>query len=76
MIQLQSKGIVYPFEIVCPDGLVRHFPYAHRADAESDAAHATSKGCRFFEKPNRLEQAFGECPAGSHTVREREDGGA
>lgn len=64
----------YPFEIVCPDGFVRHFSYSHRGDAESDAKVATASSCQFFKSPNRLELAFGTCPGGVHSVRERGTG--
>jgi len=70
-IRLQATGILYPFEIVCPDGLVRHFPYQHEGDATSDAAVAETKRCQFYPKPNRLEEAFGACPGGRHLVRRR-----
>ena len=68
------EGETYPFEIVCPDGFVRHFSYANRSDAESDARLAADRSCRFHSKPNRLEEAFGACPGGVHSVRERGTG--
>ena len=67
------EGEAYPFVIVCPDGVSRHFAHAHREDAESDARLATERSCRFHEKPNRLEEAFGGCPGGVHVVRKKEE---
>lgn len=57
------------YELVCPDGAVRHFRYYSAVDAESDAALAEQQGCRFYAKPSRLERAFGPCPGGAHSVR-------
>lgn len=67
----QLEGTLYPFEIVCPDGFSRHFPYANEEDAESDARVAEQSSCQFFPHPNRLELAFGPCPSGKHTVRKK-----
>ena len=59
------------FELVCPDGLVRHFPYVNQLDAESDARFAQHRGCRFYDTPSRLEREAGPCPGGEHAVRPR-----
>lgn len=66
------EGVSYPFEIVCPDGRVRHFPYMHEGDAEADAKHATEKNCRFYDKKSSLEEQHGDCPGGVHSVRRKD----
>lgn len=57
------------FEIVCPDGRVRHMPYSNEDDAEFDADVAVEQ-CQFYPRQNVLEQKHGPCPGGAHTVRE------
>lgn len=58
------------WEIVCPDGIVRHNPYHNFDDAEFDAASYTERKCRgAWPKPSRLEMKNPPCPEGSHTVR-------
>jgi len=66
------ESVSYPFEIVCPDGFVRHFPYLNEQDAQSDARIASESRCQFFERVNRLEEALGACRGGLHSVRKRE----
>lgn len=61
----------YPkgYEIICPDGKVRTYPYVNRDDAEGDAddcsRHHSMKAFRgrpaAWSKP--------PCPQGKHTVR-------
>ena len=46
------------WEVVCPDGTVRHFPYHNYGDADCDADCFS----------NRLVVCVG-CPGGVHTVR-------
>lgn len=70
------EGEIYPFEIVCPDGFVRHFSYANEGDAGSDAKFASESSCQFHKQPSRLELAFGPCPGGTHLVRRREGAGS
>lgn len=55
------------WEVVCPDGYVRHHPFHNEDDAHAMAVRATSKRCRgartlalAIEPP---------CPGGLHTVR-------
>lgn len=69
------EGEAYPFEIVCPDGFVRHFSYTNREDAESDAKFASESSCQFQKQQSRLELAFGSCGGGVHTVRKRDSEG-
>ena len=67
------EEVVYPFEIVCPDGFVRHFSYTDAEDAVSDAKVASESRCQFFPQPNRLELSLGACSGGTHTVRKRSE---
>lgn len=61
------------YEIVCPDGRVRRYPYHNQGDALSDAKHVTHRGCLrmggVFETPSELETSLPDCPGGEHTVR-------
>lgn len=65
------ESVRYSFEIVCPDGLVRHFAYLHREDAEADAKLASERSCRFYPTRSSLEERHGDCPGGEHSVRDR-----
>ena len=57
------------WEIVCPDGKIRHYPYTNFDDAEFDAKLAAKGRCRFYLEPNELEVTHGPCPGGPHGVR-------
>lgn len=57
------------WQIVCPDGLVRHFPYVNDTAARYDANARTEHGCRLSAKMNKLEAAHPPCPGGEHTIR-------
>lgn len=65
------------WEIVCPDGRVRHLPYINLGDAESDATSIDRKtsvkgaelACRMYPNPGSLERKHGPCPGGKHEVR-------
>jgi len=61
------------YEIVCPDGHVRRYPYTNDATAVSDARHVTENGCwrmgSTFAEPNEIETRLPSCPGGEHTVR-------
>lgn len=63
------------WEIVCPDGRVRHFPYHNLGDAKSharfasDPVHFAKRGCRLAPKPSRLELGQPPCCGGKHAVR-------
>jgi hypothetical protein len=67
-----TEKVIY-FEVVCPDDLVRHYPYHNLGDAESHAEIASrpeaKRGCRLALKTSRLEQSMPPCPGGHHTVR-------
>jgi hypothetical protein len=58
------------WEIVCPDGLIRDYPYHNREDAEDMAEVMTTKRCNgLWPKPGRLELEQPPCPEGKHVVR-------
>lgn len=59
-----SSSDVVAWEIVCPDGGVRHMPYTNEEDAAFDADLCTEEGCQLY--PDTL----GGCPGGEHFVRE------
>ncbi len=59
------------FQIRCPDGKLRHFPYANRDDAEADARLHEERGCaRRVKGPVRGKpfRQITDCPQGVHTV--------
>lgn len=63
------------WEVVCPDGLVRHFPYHNLEDADahatkaSDPAWFAKRRCRLAPKPSDFEMRKPPCPGGAHHVR-------
>lgn len=63
------------FEVVCPDGLVRYWPYHSMGDAgqharsASDLAWFRIHGCRPAPKASALERSLPPCPGGKHRVR-------
>lgn len=57
------------YEVVCPDGRVRHYPFHNRGDAESTARLAGKRRCRLWPDPSPLELSQPPCPEGEHTVR-------
>jgi len=68
---LGMTALAQGFEILCPDGQRRHFPYHNRGDADSDARAYSrgSPGCglRSFDRlPDG--DPRGACPQGPHTV--------
>jgi hypothetical protein len=56
------------WEVICPDGRVRHWPYLSRTDAEADGRIFTAGGCRAHRKAAALEATQPPCPGGAHTV--------
>jgi hypothetical protein len=56
------------WEIVCPDGRVRHYPFHNFDDAE-DAAEHCAKRCDPFRVPSELMASQPPCPHGPHAVR-------
>lgn len=63
------------WEVVCPDGRVRHLPYHNLGDAQSHARFASrsdwfaKRGCRLAPKPGQLERSQPPCSGGAHAVR-------
>lgn len=57
------------YEVVCPDGRVRDYPYHNLGDAESTARLATKRQCRLYPEPSPLELSQPPCPEGEHVVR-------
>ncbi len=56
------------YEIVCPDGRVRHYPYHNEGDADCDARVHSERVCRtFHDDPPEWNDP--PCPQGNHTVR-------
>ena len=56
------------WELVCPDGGVRHFPYADKDDADYDATLCSEEGCQIFPESYSLEAARPPCIGGPHRV--------
>jgi hypothetical protein len=60
------------WNVVCPDGLIRHNPYHNLRDAESHARFASDPkwfskhGCRLAPKPGRQELLLPPCCGGKH----------
>lgn len=60
------------YEIVCPDGRVRHFPFHNEGDAASDARHYSRElDCKTGPR-SPAEWRRPPCPQGRHSVREVE----
>lgn len=63
------------YEVVCPDGLVRSYPYHDKDGAESHVKHANdpawfaNRRCRLAPKPSELESSKPPCQGGEHHVR-------
>ena len=64
-----SDPVCYGWEIVCPDGKVRHYPFHDEDDAKAEAMLASSQRCRLWSAPSDLETSQPPCPEGEHTVR-------
>lgn len=63
------------YEVVCPDNLVRHLPYANKGDAEAHAKLASDpswfkkRSCRLAPKPSVFQTSMPPCGGGEHFVR-------
>lgn len=70
-----NGNICSGWEVVCPDGLVRHNRYHNLGDAESHARFASDpawfakRGCRLAPKPGRVERSLPLCCGGKHEAR-------
>lgn len=62
------KPVIVGYEVVCPDGHVRHYPYTNEGDADCDA-EIFSKKCQSYEEKNDLEKKFPPCQGGEHVVK-------
>lgn len=57
------------YEVVCPDGRVRRYPYHNEGDATCDAeVMSEDPRCRCIPG-EKFVLAYGECPQGLHAVR-------
>lgn len=63
------------YEVVCPDGLVRHEPYVAETSAAEHAELAAfpprfaRRRCRLGPIAGALERSLPPCSGGAHTVR-------
>lgn len=64
-----EDGTCAGWEIVCPDGRVRDYPYHNHDDAEDMAHHMSARRCRLYPKPSPIELSQPPCPEGLHTIR-------
>ncbi|HEU5073925.1 MAG TPA: hypothetical protein VFU02_07125 [Polyangiaceae bacterium] len=64
----QSRRSTMAWEIVCPDGGVRHFPYADKSDADFDVTLCAEEGCQIFPESHWLEATRPPCAGGPHRV--------
>ncbi len=60
------------WEVICPDGRVRHYPYLSREQAEAEAWRF-DHACRSTgSRPTALETSQPPCPGGHHVARPAE----
>ena len=64
---MRRNAMTAHWEIVCPDGRVRHLPYRNRGDADVDAELCEERHCQIYDGP--LDVGAGPCPGGPHRVR-------
>jgi len=64
----QAALLCAGWEIVCPDGRVRRYPFHNLDDAEDAAEHCAER-CDPFKVPSELMTSQPPCPHGTHTVR-------
>lgn len=57
------------WEIVCPDGRVRSYPFHNEDDATGMALYKEQHRCRCWPEASRLELSLPPCPEGRHRVR-------
>lgn len=57
------------WEVVCPDGKVRGYPFHNEGDAESWARLKTERQCLLYPKPSPHDLEEPRCPEGHHTYR-------
>jgi len=61
----ETKG----WEVVCPDGRVRSYPFHNFGDADLEARMKTQRRCQLYPKQSDLEASQPPCPGGKHTTR-------
>jgi len=66
---MRSMDMQLRWEIVCPDGRIRHLPYSNQQDAEFDAAICDERDCRLYEAQGPLQKGVPACPGAPHRVR-------
>jgi len=64
------------WEVVCPDGRVRGYPYHNHGDAKAHAQKSSDpiwfakrRSCRLAPEPSPIETSQPPCPGGKHHVR-------
>ncbi len=73
-LRVAERGICAGWEVICPDGLSRHYPYHNYGDAESHTRRASDpgwfarRGCRLAPKASARELSMPPCPGGRHLV--------
>lgn len=55
------------YQVICPDGHVRHYPYLNREDAAFDCK-VFDRCCQRFKEPNALERELPPCNGKPHSV--------
>lgn len=63
-----SPRTTVSWELVCPDGGVRHFPYSSKDDAEYDATLCSEESCQIFPESQLLEAKRPPCVGGPHRI--------
>jgi hypothetical protein len=66
---IPSDAMTSSWQIVCPDGRVRHYPYRNRDDALADAHVCDHRGCQFYAEQNELETGAPPCTGAPHRVQ-------
>ena len=60
------------WEVICPDGRVRHYPYLSREHAEAEAGRLDHACGNTRARPTALETSQPPCPGGRHVARPAE----
>lgn len=67
--ETMSRDIEHSWEVVCPDGRVRDYPYTNEGDAESMAQAKGRYRCQCYPEPGEIETSQPPCPEGEHAIR-------
>ncbi len=62
------------WEVLCPDGRIRQYPFANEDDAEGEAELCSrplreGERCDQWATPGELVTSQPPCPGGKHTIR-------